>query len=129
VLDPMPPPLRRRGAAADRAKALASVETGDLAEEVARRGLVLCRRRRRHVTRGSEGWRPRERVLPAAGGHLSALVFVLGVARGAPDLADVIDDQRHDGVIAQAPLARTVVIDEITNSKLARMHAQSLENS
>ena len=40
VLDPMPPPLRRRGAAADRAKALASVETGDLAEEVSRRGLV-----------------------------------------------------------------------------------------
>jgi hypothetical protein len=31
-------------------------------------------------------------------------------------------------MVAQPPLARTVVIDEITNPKLARMHAQSLEN-
>jgi hypothetical protein len=54
---------------------------------------------------------------------------VLGVARGAPDLADVVADERHNRVVAQPPLARTVVIDEITNPKLARMHAQSLENS
>ncbi|HEU4513673.1 MAG TPA: selenocysteine-specific translation elongation factor [Nocardioidaceae bacterium] len=40
VLDPMPPPLRRRGAAAARAKALASVGAADLAGEVTRRGLV-----------------------------------------------------------------------------------------
>jgi selenocysteine-specific elongation factor len=40
VLDPLPPPLRRRGAAAARAKALASVDAPDLAGEVARRGLV-----------------------------------------------------------------------------------------
>jgi selenocysteine-specific elongation factor len=41
VLDPAPPPLRRRGAAAARANQLASV-TGepDLASEIARRGLV-----------------------------------------------------------------------------------------
>jgi hypothetical protein len=41
-------------------------------------------------------------------------------------LADVVSDERHDCMVAQPPLARTVVIDEITNPKLARMHAQSL---
>ncbi|MFZ5846196.1 MAG: SelB C-terminal domain-containing protein [Actinomycetota bacterium] len=40
VLDPAPPGLRRRGAAARRAKALAAVDVPDLAGEVARRGLV-----------------------------------------------------------------------------------------
>jgi selenocysteine-specific elongation factor len=40
VLDPMPPPLRRRGAATERAKALAGVAGPDLADEVMRRGLV-----------------------------------------------------------------------------------------
>jgi hypothetical protein len=54
---------------------------------------------------------------------------VFGVARRAPDLADVVTDERHNRVIAQPPLARAVVIDEITNPKLARMHAQSLENA
>jgi hypothetical protein len=32
-------------------------------------------------------------------------------------------------MVAQPPLARTVVIDEITNPKLARKHAWSLENT
>ena len=40
VLDPLPPPLRRRGAATARAKQLAAVAGPDLAEEVRRRGLV-----------------------------------------------------------------------------------------
>ncbi len=40
VLDPLPPPLRRRGAATARAKQLAPVQDADLAEEVRRRGLV-----------------------------------------------------------------------------------------
>ncbi len=41
VLDPMPPPLRRRGAAVERAKALEGVtEEPDLASEVARREVV-----------------------------------------------------------------------------------------
>jgi hypothetical protein len=53
---------------------------------------------------------------------------VFGIAGRAPDLPDVVADERHDRVIAQPPLARTVVIDEITNPKLARLHAQSLEN-
>ena len=41
VLDPMPPPLRRRGAAVERAKALEDVtEEPDLVSEVARREVV-----------------------------------------------------------------------------------------
>jgi len=40
VLDPAPPRLRRRGAAAVRARALADAGRADLAGEVARRGLV-----------------------------------------------------------------------------------------
>jgi selenocysteine-specific elongation factor len=40
VLDPAPPPLRRRGAAGHRARALADVEGPDPAGELARRGLV-----------------------------------------------------------------------------------------
>lgn len=82
-----------------------------------------------HLAGGGKPRRPRNGLLLAAGGDLSALVFVFGVAGRAPDLADVVADERHDGVVAQPPLARTVVIDEITNPKLARMHAQSLENS
>jgi hypothetical protein len=66
--------------------------------------------------------------LPAAHRRFAALVLVFAVAGRAPDLADVVADKRHDGMVAQPPLARTVVIDEITNPKLARMHAQSLEN-
>ena len=40
VLDPMPPPLRRRGAAVERAKALEDVTEPDLVTEVARREVV-----------------------------------------------------------------------------------------
>ncbi len=47
VLDPAPPPLRRRGAATLRAKALAGAGQGDLADEVARRGLVTIEQLRR----------------------------------------------------------------------------------
>jgi selenocysteine-specific elongation factor len=47
VLDPAPPPLRRRGAANLRAKTLATVTGADLADEVARRGLVAVELLRR----------------------------------------------------------------------------------
>jgi hypothetical protein len=84
---------------------------------------------RHHLARGRERRGSSHRLLPAARGRLPAFVLVLGVARRAPDLPDVLADERHDGVVAQPPLARTVVIDEITNPKLARKHAQSLENA
>ncbi|HLN77529.1 MAG TPA: SelB C-terminal domain-containing protein [Nocardioidaceae bacterium] len=47
VLDPAPPPLRRRGAATLRAKALTGVVGPDLADEVARRGIVAVEQLRR----------------------------------------------------------------------------------
>ena len=78
---------------------------------------------------GSKRRWARDGLLAAAGGELPSPVPVLGVAGRAPDLADVIADERYDRMVAQPSLARTVVVDEITNPKLARMHAHSLENS
>jgi hypothetical protein len=49
-------------------------------------------------------------------------VVVFGIARHAAYLADVVLHHRDNRVIAHAPLARTVVIDQITNSKLALHH-------
>jgi hypothetical protein len=86
-------------------------------------------RKGRHLAGGRKRRRPRDGLLPAADRDLSAPVLVLGVAGRAPDLADVVADERHHRMVAQPPLARTIVIDEITNPKLARMHAQSLLNS
>jgi hypothetical protein len=68
-------------------------------------------------------------LLLAAGRQFPALVLVFGVAGRASDLPDIVADERDHRMVAQPPLARTVVIDEITNPKLARMHAQSLENA
>jgi hypothetical protein len=86
-------------------------------------------RERDPLARRGERRRPGDGLLPAARRQLPAAVLVLGVARRAPDLADIFADERHNRVVAQPPLTRTVVIDKITNSKLARMHAQSLENA
>jgi hypothetical protein len=40
---------------------------------------------------------------------------VLGVARGAPDLAYVVFNHGDNRVVRQTPLARAIVVDEITN--------------
>ena len=85
------------------------------------------RQHHRLARRGERRWTGHG-LLPAAHRRFAALVLVFAVAGRAPDLADVVADKRHNGMVAQPPLARTVVIDEITNPKLARMHAQSLEN-
>jgi hypothetical protein len=85
-------------------------------------------RQHHRLARRGERRRTCHGLLPAAYRRFPALVHVFAVAGRAPDLADVVADKRHNGMVAQPPLARTVVIDEITNPKLARMHAQSLEN-
>jgi hypothetical protein len=90
---------------------------------------ILDGRHSHHLARRGERRRPGHGFLPAARRHFPAPVLVFGVARRAPDLADVVADERHDRMVAQPPLARAVVIDKITNPKLARMHAQSLENA
>jgi hypothetical protein len=93
------------------------------------RRVGLDGRESHHLTRGSQRGRHGDGLLPAAGRDLPATVLMLGVAGRAPDLADVVADERHHRMVAQPPLARTIVINEITNPKLARMHALSLENA
>lgn len=74
VLDPAPPGLRRRGAAARRAKALADVEGPDVAGEVQRRGVVhvdLLRRIGVPVDTAAGGGGPAGGVVAADGWLLS----------------------------------------------------------
>src|SRR5690349_10614726 len=54
--------------------------------------------------------------------YLGVLVFVLGVARGAARALHVVSDHRDDGVVRQPPLARTVIVQNVTKPKLALLH-------
>jgi hypothetical protein len=47
------------------------------------------------------------------------LVFVFGVAGGAPRLLDVGLHHGHDDVVGQPPLSRAVVVQSVTKPKLA----------
>jgi hypothetical protein len=51
----------------------------------------------------------------AADRHLGSLEFVFGVARRAPGLSNRVLDHCDDGVIGQSPLARTIVVDDVTD--------------
>src|SRR5581483_4526019 len=64
------------------------------------------------------------RLLPLSR-HLGVLVLVVAIARRAPRLLHVVADHRHDGVVGQTPLARTVVIQNVTKPKLALLHQRS----
>ena len=76
-----------------------------------KRGADHWRHSRRHDHAGRWQWRragpglllPRRR-------HFRGAILVFRVARRAAHLADVVTHHRHDRVIADAPLARTVVI-------------------
>jgi hypothetical protein len=50
---------------------------------------------------------------------------VLGIARRAACLLDVFLDHRHDGVVGHAPLARTVVVQYVTETQPALLHSLS----
>jgi hypothetical protein len=65
--------------------------------------------------------------LPTLSGHSSLLVLVFRVAGRAPGLLHIRTDHGDDGVIREAPLARTVVIQGVTKPKLALLH-QELPN-
>jgi hypothetical protein len=54
------------------------------------------------------------------------LVFVLGVAGGASHESNAVVHHRYDRVIADAALARTVVVDDLTNPGLALLHETNL---
>lgn len=66
-------------------------------------------RRHDHAGRGQRRWAGRGLLLPRRR-HLRRAIVVFRVARRAAHLADVVIHHRHDCVIADTPLARTVVI-------------------
>jgi hypothetical protein len=66
------------------------------------------------------------RALPALRGHLCVLVLVVRVARRAPRLLHLIVNHRDDGVIGDAALARTVVVDNVTEPNPALLHSVAL---
>jgi hypothetical protein len=55
--------------------------------------------------------------------YLAILEFVLGVAHATARLLDVVVDHRHDGVISDTALARTVVIHDVAGPEPALLHA------
>jgi hypothetical protein len=50
------------------------------------------------------------------------LVVVLGVARRAPRLFDLVAHHGDDGVVRDPALARTVIVHDISESRLALLH-------
>ena len=55
-------------------------------------------------------------------GHPRLLVFVVRVARGAARLLHLVLDHRDHGMIGDAALARTVVVQNVTEPKPALLH-------
>ena len=66
--------------------------------------------------------RQRASLLPAQSRGLGLLVFVLGVARRTPRLPDIVFDHGDDDVIGDAALARTVIVQNVTEPKPALLH-------
>jgi hypothetical protein len=66
--------------------------------------------------------RQRASLLPAQRRGLGLLVFVLGVACRTPRLPDIVFDHRDDDVIGDAALARTVIVQNVTEPKPALLH-------
>ena len=89
-------------------------------------GLVFEGVRRRHDTRNAVEdlliQRPGDVLFLALGWHPGVLVVVLGVARRAPGLFDLVAHHGDDGVVRDPALARTVIVHDITESRLALLH-------
>jgi hypothetical protein len=71
----------------------------------------------------------RLRPLPPLGGHFAFLVFVLRVTDDATGLFDAVVDHRHDGVIGNTALARTVIVQHVAGPKPALLHALPRQTS
>jgi ABC-type tungstate transport system substrate-binding protein len=61
-------------------------------------------------------------LLPSRRGCLGLLVFMLGVARGAAGLLNLVFNHRDDSVIGDAALAWTVIVQDVTEPKPALLH-------
>jgi hypothetical protein len=55
--------------------------------------------------------------------NFSALVGVLGIARRTTSLLDILFDHRDDGMVGEPPLARTVVVQYVTETQPALLHS------
>jgi hypothetical protein len=64
-------------------------------------------------------------LLATSGRHFRVLVFVFGIAGRAPGLFDVFCDHRDHRMIGNAALARTVVVQNVTEPKPALFHRNS----
>jgi len=62
------------------------------------------------------------RLFAAWGRSLGLLVFVLGVTRRTPRLPNVVVDHGDDDMVGDAALARTVVVQNVTEPKPALLH-------
>jgi len=94
----------------------------EIARGVRRRGHPWRRGRSDDHAGRRQRRRTGRRLLLPRRRHFRLAIHVFRVARRAAHLADVAIHQRHDRMIADAPLARTVVFYKLTNSKLALHH-------
>ena len=91
--------------------------------EIDRRGFGLrlggehTRFRLIHAVRQRGGWFAATRR-----GHFGVLVLVLGVARRATRLLHVVLDHRDHRMIGDAALARTIVVENVTEPNPALLH-------
>jgi hypothetical protein len=62
--------------------------------------------------------------------NLGVLVLVIGIARRAARLLHVLGDHRHDDVVRETALPRTVVVQNVTKPKLALLlHQETPDGS
>src|SRR5262245_44960090 len=71
----------------------------------------------------------RLRPFAALRGHFALFVFVFRVTDDATRLFDAVVDHRHDGVIGDTALARTVIVQHVAGPKPALLHALPRQNS
>jgi hypothetical protein len=83
--------------------------------------IAIRLRRTRTTSLGRFGGR-RAILTTARRGNSRLLVLMVRVARRAARLLHLIVDHRHDGVIGDAALARTVVVQNVTEPKPALLH-------
>ena len=65
----------------------------------------------------------RRRLRLASRRHFRLFVFVLGIANDATRSSDFVVDHRHDGMVGNAALAWTVIVQHVTRPEPAVLHA------
>jgi len=94
------------------------------------RRLGFLRIMRNPLRRRRDGRQDRRRIgFLALSRHARVLVFVIRVAGRATRLLDVVTNHRDDDMIGEPPLARTVIIQNVTRPKLALLHQRTPDGS